>query len=219
MPGFSIYRNDRNSKGGGVALLINNNILHNEVILPQIPNTQAVGVEINCNNIMLLLVQIYITQNKLSPSDLNKIFQLRNKVIIMGDFNARLPEWNCFSSNSNGTSLINFCLNKHIKIAAPDLPRHHPKIDRPSIIDFFLIKNYDNYTRPVTECILSSDHNPVLLNLNDNVDQRIRNRIHDYKNVLWHKFRKYIDENINLSFHISTKEQVGQKVTELILLN
>ena len=88
-----------------------------------------------------MVVQVYIPQNKISTLELDKIFHFKTKVIIMGDLNSRRVERNCFSVNYNGNILIEYCLNKHVTTAAPDMPTHYPKRVRPSVIDFFLIKN------------------------------------------------------------------------------
>ena len=49
-PGFTIYRSDRNSRGGGVALFISSQIKHNQIVLPKLQSTEAVAVEIESNS-------------------------------------------------------------------------------------------------------------------------------------------------------------------------
>ena len=210
--GYKVYRSDRNSKGGGVALLVNNKIKHTHCILPRLQNIESVGIEVEFDKFKVVIVQVYVPQNKINNFDLNKIFSISNKVIVMGDFNSRRIEWNCFSNNKNGNILIDFCLNKNITIAAPDLPTHYPKVGRPSIIDFYLIKNCNNYSNPVTKQILNSDHNPVLLVLNEKILNIKKRSTLDFKNANWINFRKYIDKNINLNFHVKSRDDVDDNL-------
>ena len=116
----------------------------------------------------------------------------------------------------NGNILIDFCLNKLITIATPDLPIHYPKSGRPSIIDFYLIKNFNHYSNPVTKQVLNKDHNPLLLVLNEKVLNVKKCTVFDFNKANWINFRKYTDRNINLNFHIKSKEEVD---TNLKLLN
>ena len=46
VPGFKVYRADRNSSSGGVALIIKNNLKHSKISLPKLSETEAVAVEI-----------------------------------------------------------------------------------------------------------------------------------------------------------------------------
>ena len=197
------------------ALLVNRKIKHTNIIMPNLCNIEAVGIEIINNDCKVIIVQVYIPHNKISKNDMDKIFKLGNKVIIMGDLNSRRIEWNCFASNLNGNILIDYCLSKQITIAAPVNPTHYPKIGRPSIIDFFLIKNFINYSQPVTKSILSSDHNPVYLILNHKIENTVDAKNYNYNNANWHGFRKYLDTFINLKFQINDRIELENK-TDLL---
>ena len=136
------YRSDRNSKGGGVAILIKNNIKH---------------------YVKQFNLQMFKT---LFNKDLLALTNFKDKTIIMGDFNARHIAWNCLTINAKGKTLLNFCLKKII-IAAPKEATHFPKRGAPSILDIFLLKNVKNYSEPISICGLSSDQNPISIMLTD----------------------------------------------------
>ena len=80
---------DRNNRSGGVALLVNRKIKLTNIIMPKLCNIEAVGIEIINDDCKVIIVQVYIPQNKISKNDMDKLFKLGNKVIIMGDLNSR----------------------------------------------------------------------------------------------------------------------------------
>ena len=206
--GYKVYRFDKSSRSGGVALFVNDKIKHNLISLPKLLNVESIAIEVEFNHYKIVIIQVYVPQNKMSKIELNKLFNISRKVIIMGDLNARRIEWNCFANNRNGNILLDYCLTNHINISAPERPTHFPKIGRPSIIDFFLIKNYSNYPKPISMPILNSDHNPVFLILNERLINKRYDETLDFKNANWANFRKYLDDNINLKFHIKSRTDV-----------
>lgn len=85
--GFSVYRNDRNSAGGGVALIIKKNIYHSQFVLPPLNTIEAVAVQVQSAHGPLLILCVYIAPStKLDINELKKIFNLSNKIILFGDF-------------------------------------------------------------------------------------------------------------------------------------
>ena len=83
---YNLHRNDRNNRGGGVAILIKNKIAHARQ--PTI-NTSIENVSIRLTN-DVLIVGAYARPNLLLDNDdLDAIFNLNQKILVLGDFNAR----------------------------------------------------------------------------------------------------------------------------------
>lgn len=216
--GFNCYRCDRNSEGGGVALLVHKNINQTKFYLPKLASLEAVAARIKTNNGHLLIVSIYLPPDRsLDPKDLNKITNLSDNVIIFGDFNCKHPTWNCFGYNSNGKKLLNYCTNNNLIIHAPDEPTYYPPQARfrPSVIDLYVTKNFNNISKPQSLSILSSDHNPVLANIGTNYNYVNNNKTYDFKNANFKLYKQHINTHLNLSKHLDANDDIDQAISNL----
>ena len=99
---FNVYTSNRNSRGGGVAIAIKNNINHTEFKLTTNSDIEGIGIKITINSIPLYICQVYIPPNaKLNSNIFSTLFCYDN-MIIMGDLNCIMCEWNCPTENLNG---------------------------------------------------------------------------------------------------------------------
>lgn len=213
IPGYSVYRNDRNSRGGGVAIAVKDNIQHVEVILEENSSIESVGILIKNRDTDLFVVESYIPPAVvLKNQDLDKLFNKYPKTIVMGDFNCRRPEWNCTTGNQNGKELLEYCLNNNINIIAPLECTNYPPVGQPGIIDFFLSRNMDNkLTDPIVRQELSSDHNPVETIINEEHENLAEVENSDYNKANWLLFRDYLNNVIDLNFYIENRSDVERK--------
>jgi hypothetical protein len=138
--GFTIYRRDRSSHGGGVLIAISNSLLSRlleialdvELIAIQIllPITTTVAcIYIPPLSSVASITAIVNCINKLSSTSLNSI--------IMGDFNHPNIEWSSLSSNSNTGSMICDCFFYLNLIQLVDKPTHV----KGNIFDIIATKN------------------------------------------------------------------------------
>jgi Reverse transcriptase (RNA-dependent DNA polymerase)/Endonuclease-reverse transcriptase len=223
IPNYSIYRNDRiEDSKGGTAILVHASIKHE---LVNIPKTQCVleatAIRIFYANETLTLISIYVpnTTNKIHFNDLSLLFRIDNKILMAGDFNAKSKDWNCSTSNTRGNDLINFTsknLNR-LKIYFPDNHTFFPGCPRfsPSTIDLCITKNFHLSEKPISLSELSSDHNPVKINLSNIQVEKTESRFYDYKKANWGMFREFMDQNINHTVEISTKTQIDTAINLL----
>ena len=213
--GYKLYRSDRNSKGGGVAIIIKKNLKH--YLKPiKFNNFESISLSVETKLGDILVISIYIPPlQKISKDDLRKISNFKAKTLIMGDFNARHTAWNCLTCNVKGKELLQFCLTSNITIAAPEEATHFPKRGAPSIIDLFLLKNLKNYTQPVSICGLSSDHNPISIEISENA--LLENNVHRYNlnKANWKKFQHLVNINLDLKMQIKDKTDIDLHVEKL----
>jgi hypothetical protein len=91
MPGYYVYHADWNHFGGGVMLLVKNNVHHDQFVLPKVVNLETIAVCLYLqNNILLLFVSCYNTPD--SPVlhfDLNSLFFSFDSVALVGDLNCK----------------------------------------------------------------------------------------------------------------------------------
>ena len=85
----------------------------------------------------------------------------------MGDFNAKHRAWNCYHNNAKGKEILKYATNRQIILNTPAVPTHFSKIGKPSVLDFFIIKNVINVSKALTLPILNSDHNPVFIEISE----------------------------------------------------
>ena len=209
------YRSDRNATGGGVAILIKENLIHSLEPI-SFKNIESVSIVVKTGNKNLRVTSVYIPlSKKLIYQDLEIIKNLKGSNIIMGDLNARHVSWNCITSNEKGNLLLKFCCDNNFIISAPNEATHFPTRGLPSIIDIFLFKNINNYSIPKSLNYLSSDHNPVLVNINEKPDKIEESRKFNWSKANWKTFRSYINSHINLLFNIKTQEEIESHVIKL----
>lgn len=60
IPNYTIYRNDRDSKGGGTAILVKTTLTHSEMIAPQLDTLETTAITIN----NILIASVYKPPNK-----------------------------------------------------------------------------------------------------------------------------------------------------------
>lgn len=218
--GYDIYRKDRNSDGGGSAVLIKKNIKHEEFILTGVrTEINAMCVKVYTDTTPLYFVSVYIPPDvSLTNSDILNILAIDNNTFIVGDLNCRHPAWNCNKSNKNGRLLNHIQLqNPNIKIYAPDEPTYYPTNNRgqPSVLDLTVTNSKKNMTHPQTKTILSSDHNPVYSKIIHIPTQNPKKIVYNYKNANWEGFKKDIECDIPYDPTISSPEQIDALLSTL----
>lgn len=211
IPGYKVYLKSRNNQGGGVAVAVKNNIRHDLLNFFNLKNIEAIGITLNSGSKRLCVVQTYLPPNvNLSVDDLKNLFSFSN-IIVMGDLNCKRKEWNCTTDNVNGKTLLDYCLSNKIVISAPLNFTNIPTRGSASVIDIFLFKSNINHSLPESLYELSSDHNPVKVSISYNYDKVFKIESYDYSKADWINVKKYLNDRLDLNFHITTTTELEQK--------
>ena len=124
---YTIYRNDRRSRGGGVLIAVSNSIPSK--IIERYTGIEMISVELELSP-KLLIVCLYIPPNcsdEYQQDVLRSIQSLHthNDVILLGDLNAPDVNWSTLSASSPfSSSLCNaFYSNNYIQMVTQ--PTHH----------------------------------------------------------------------------------------------
>lgn len=190
--GYKCIRQDYNlGNSQGVAIYIKHNIPYKVIstLDPQGTNSnlaqqiQSVGIKISpsgTNQLDLFVVYLRPTHKLLFP-ELDKLLKNEIPTIVGGDLNSKSTTWNCPADNTNGRKLLRHADRRNYIIRYPENPTHTPSIrtNRPSTIDLFLTNNNTITSRPKTIKDLSSDHDPVLLEIK-NVNIIKQDKLHYY---------------------------------------
>lgn len=167
---YHTYRTDLPPKKGtpahgGTAILIHRRIVHQQEKLDT--KTQSTTVRIKIVNHEVLVTAIYKPPNAtLESNDLN-ILTAVDWFITAGDFNAKYPLWHSRVQNTAGRTLSNHIGQNDYTVLAPDTPTYYPfsRDKRPDVLDIALIRlPLSVHVTNLNE--LSSDHNPILLEVN-----------------------------------------------------
>lgn len=218
LQGYNCYWRDRVSetRGFGVAFFMKNNIPHYE--FPPNTNTlEAHAIKIPGN---ILLVSCYNhPQNRIDLIDLKNFFKLNNKVIILGDLNAKHSIWHCQKSTKNGTFLSSFLQKNPVHVLYLDLTLFPSNKAASSIVDISLIKNISKINKPLVIHDLDSDHMPVQVIINNSYFITEIVTLFNYKKANWHMFDTILNKNTTINSKIVTKldiEKSGQNLTDHI---
>ena len=214
---YNIIRKDRNNNGGGVAILIKQNINFVELnsvncVIENIPIKLANGV---------IIVGCYAPPNvRLSNATLDTLLGQGNRTLLIGDFNCRHTTWNNFTSNRNGRLLYNYINDGNVQLLCPGTHTHFPyNGTRSSCIDFVLNKNVNNFPEPYVLEELSSDHLPVICEWHTGKLEESKQTTKIYKNVDWRRFRTTLNEATTINNNIqsiASLESEVQQITENI---
>ena len=215
IPGFKNFRKDRpaNIAAGGVAIYCNAKIQCTEIEFNTV-SCEAHGIKLSNN---LTIISIYIRpQNKIATKDLQLLMESANKVLLIGDFNAKHQTWNCSNANQNGKIIHKYISNKPYAIQAPDNHTLFPYNDaRPSTVDFAIIKNICNFKSIEALNDLDSDHHPIIITLSKNKTTTNHRTFLQYKEANWEMYREHINSQLKINSKLNNVETIEESVKTL----
>lgn len=167
---YFTYKNDlppaRGSPAhGGTAVLIHRRIVHKHVTLNTTIQSSTVLIQLDGQEVLVSAVY-KPPGTTLTTNDLDKLTHSGQWQISAGDFNAKHPLWYSHSTNTAGKTLYEHVQHSDYTITAPTTPTHFPTNQRyrPDILDLALVRvPYPTHITNLNE--LSSDHNPILLEI------------------------------------------------------
>jgi hypothetical protein len=203
-PGFVCYRQDKHSsgRGQGVAILIRNHLSH--TLLPKIitKHIESIGIKITISGAEHVIVSAYQSPNlPLIQSDLDTLFGLNCRVIIVGDFNANHYYWNSSYTNTHGRILVRHMLSSDYTIHAPDIPTqvNYASNKRATTPDLVLTQNVVNISDIKALVALSSNHYPLFCTVDGVLASRNKAHYYRYSDSDWKLYRRTLDDSIILS--------------------
>ena len=145
--GYKVYHtiHPDNAAKGGSAVIIKENILHNEETKIEAEDIQAMAVNIKTKNYSITVVSLYSPpKHNIKESRYVELFEtIRNRFIIGADFNAKHTSWGSRLTTTKGRELMkamNVCNCEAISTGKPTYWPSDPN-KTPDLIDFFIIKN------------------------------------------------------------------------------
>ena len=187
--GFQLpFREDRNDRGGGLCLYVNEDIPCRRIHVNFMPKIEAIVIEINLKKRKWLLLGIYNPHKEMTKTflaslseKLNELYLKYDNIIILGDFNSEMCE--------DGMQI--FCTTYNLKCLVKEATCFK-NINSPSCIDLILTNKslcFQNTT--VIETGLSDFHKLTLTVMKSSFQKQLP-KILNYRNY------KRFD---NTSFH------------------
>lgn len=197
---FTVYRNDRNVRGGGVAIVVRHNLPH--IKLPQ-TNSLIEHISIKLLNGIILSGGYARPNLRMNDIDFHEIFNLGQQVMLLGDLNARHRLWKNIHNNRNGHLVHDYATNNNIQLLTTTTPTHYPMNNMtPSYIDIILNKNILNLPDIQVLDELSSDHRPLLLDWKVDAGAESGQTTWIYSNANWRKFRDILNNKVEINNNI-----------------
>lgn len=221
---LSTYRIDRDTHGGGVAILVRRGIEHHEIVLPALTSLEALGVVVQTGVGPLRVITAYKSpKTTLDTADLDLLFHDPIPTILAGDLNSKHPAWNSRITNASGRLLFRHASRADYLVMGPDTPTYYSDSGhRPDVLDITIAQNISCSIRLKVIQELTSDHNPVLVEYgNEVVEEPTLVKINT-KNTNWDVFAQYLTSNVGdntLKADMTTQEIDNQVeiVTDHIL--
>lgn len=154
--------------------------------------------------------------SKINCMELNSLLSHNNKTVIIGDFNSKHRNWNCYKNDVNGNKLNNFINNNNILHHYPQ--NNHTHIpsngNRASTIDFALSKNI-HISKIETLNALDSDHLPVEITIQTVNNYHYNDSNFKSQKTDWKKFKAIINDSLSIDNKIPTVAKIDEQVTKI----
>ena len=240
---FSPIRKDREeNKGGGLIIFVKQDIKYTNLNVPKEINQnnlemQIVKIHLNKTD-HIHLANIYLpprnssdknssdkNQNSIEK-DLENCFTFLETfphILVCGDFNAHSTSWHSHTTDKRGTQIADIIAKSNLQVLNENMFTRQPyaQNQQPSSPDISLISN--NLAQNATWTIrhkLSSDHLPILIDINTKTKFRQTTQKRSYTNYRkadWTNFTAEIEDHIPDPDTIDDVHTANEILTNLIL--
>jgi hypothetical protein len=161
---------------------------------------EATAIQLNINKESIVLISVYNPPGKIIERDSDLLIETGHKVILAGDFNAKLVTRSALQNNAAGQILINHYYKNNYIISAPSQPTLYP--DRnpagAETLDFAILSNaLSSHSVRTLGSLSTSDHSPVLLTIRGPLESDEIKPNFIYREANWELFQKYLVNNLN----------------------
>ena len=172
LPGYNIYRRDRQGRGGGVLLALRGTLIHSELPFPQRQggHLEVVAARVGIQMGWLTVAVCYDPSGTASSQEYEHyLAALPSPVLIMGDFNAHHQYWDpdlpLHQKNAAGVRLFQILMDSpHLSLLSPPgMPtRFHPHTGNTSVLDLYIGNPALHNSTFSVGPYMGSDHVPLL---------------------------------------------------------
>ena len=204
---------------GGTAIIIKKCLNHFENEKYSEKFLQATTITIMERKGPITLSAVYCPPKySISSETFQKFFEnLGNRFIAGGDYNAKHPWWGSRLSTPNpkGRNLYEVIRNKNYNVASTGEPTYWPSdVNKtPDLIDFAVTYGINPRYITAKSCLdLSSDHSPILLQVNAEMVISPKNTKLYNRKTNWNVFKTYINDHLKCNVPLKNNDQLEDAI-------
>ena len=202
-PRFKIARRDRNTRGGGVAVLIRENLKYSVIDTGTLTD-EVIGIEITLNQTQIAIVGLYNPPQKdLNPEVFRYFSNKYERCLFVGDLNSKHQFFGCKSTNNNGNILFDISEELDLQILNDPTETTHLNYatGTKDILDMAFATT--NLMPKITDCYvgddIGSDHLPIHVKIGTSRLDTSNHPIslfRNFKKADWETFNMNISNNL-----------------------
>uniref|UniRef100_A0A1Y1NA23 Reverse transcriptase domain-containing protein n=1 Tax=Photinus pyralis TaxID=7054 RepID=A0A1Y1NA23_PHOPY len=216
LPSYSLYRTDRvNRRGGGTAIYVRRKLDHYYIPSPHLQHIETTTVVINTRSMgPFKIVAAYKPPDfAFNEAELDTILDTNHATLIGGDLNAKHPSWNSRTTNAYGRNLYDFAARRAILVDGPTEPTYFPPGNRrPDVLDIILLHNVRLQHNLSSVPELSSDHNPVVVQLGMTAPCPLTKKT----KTSWKSYSEAVKSKLPLVPSINNTDELESAITALV---
>ena len=215
IPNYKIYNANHPSGNarGGAAIIIKSDISHFLHRSHEENFLQSVAIIVRDKLGPLCIAAVYLPPNQtINKQQFDSFFDsLEKKFIVGGDFNAKHTHWGSRLITPRGRELLKSMQSKNLHHVSTGEPTYWPTDPNktPDLIDFCICKGIPNTDLSIRSSLdLSSDHSPLLLDVNTDVFLNNRSPNLHNKNTDWSLFRSIVEDTLNTDIALKDDQDI-----------
>ena len=197
---FKIFRKDRDSRGGGVCILVRNHIDSQEINLASKEEAIAIRIKNGTKSKKDIIIATYYNKpsKTIDLETIEEIFDQEENVLLLGDLNGHSPLWNSSTKDPTGTIIENTLEKRKLLLLNNDQPTYAPlhKPDHRAILDLAICT--DNLVSEIRDFSVTdeifTDHLPIIIRLASNYTKEKVIKPVKIKTINWETFTREATE-------------------------
>lgn len=216
-----IYTNHPDGKAhAGAGLFIKSTLKYEIAEECKLDYLQAAGVKVVCNNRPINIYAIYFPpRHAIKCEEYENFFRkLSHRFIAAGDYNAKHTWWGSRLTNPKGKQLYKCMMQNNFNTLSGGRPTYWPADPKkiPDLLDFAVYGGISRHSLDIlNDDGLSSDHSPILINYNVNVELVPKKIKLITRNTNLNLYSEQIESKLNLNIKISTGDDLDDAVETL----
>lgn len=206
-----------NNARGGSAILIKRSIKHHEEDKYSTEEFQTTTISVQVEGIYLAISALYSPpKHKIKHEQYKQLLsRYKGRFIIGGDFNAKNIHWGSRLTTTKGRELHRALKEMGCEVISTGNPTYWPtdRKRKPDLIDFFITKQITRSSLQIEDGVdMNSDHSPIYLTLNGEVNELKHNPRLTNKYTDWAYFKSKLNDTVDVTKEISTIADLEREV-------